>query len=139
MSQSAFEGAGAQQAVVQITLGQVYNEVRQTHEAVQGLVQSLEPIKDKVADHETRLRLVDGLPNAVEELESQVDDHEVRLRLVDGLPAALVMVKTTANEALVDHEKRMRTVERKAAVYAGGAAVFAGSAGSLITWALTRH
>ena len=58
MTQPMFENVGAQgaQAVVQITLGQVYLEVRQTHEAVQALVSSLEPVKTAVADHEARLR-----------------------------------------------------------------------------------
>lgn len=112
MSAQAFEAsAGGAQAVVQITLGQVYTEVRQTHEAVQGLVQALEPLKSTVADHESRLRLVDALPQAVEDLETQQGDHE----------------------------RRIRRVEWRQGMWAGGAAVFAGSSGSLITWALTRH
>jgi hypothetical protein len=99
------------QPFVRITLERVYDEVRSTHDAVQSLVSSLEPIKDTVADHEARLRLLDALPEAVEDVETAIE----------GL------------------QTRMRTVEWRQGMWAGGAAVFAGSAGSLITWALTRH
>ena len=112
MSSQPFEAsASSAQAVVQITLGQVYNEVRQTHEAVQGLVSSLEPIKSTLADHEVRLRAVDALPADVKEVKDEFQ----------GL------------------EKRLGKVEWRQGMWAGGAAVFAGTAGSLITWALSRH
>lgn len=77
MSTPQFEqmSATSQQAVVQITLGQVYNEVQQTHEAVRNLTSALEPIKGTVADHEARLRQVDPLPAAVAELRRDVDGH----------------------------------------------------------------
>src|SRR5215469_13047529 len=98
-------------AVVQITLGEVYSEVKSMRGEIQALVASLRPISRQVEDHEARLRHVDALPDAVEALERTAEDHEAR----------------------------SRSVERRAAMYAGGAAVLAGSAGSLITWALTAH
>lgn len=109
MSTQPFE-SHATSAVV-ITIGEVYAEVRQMHEEIKSLVAGIKPLARQVDDHEQRLRDVDGLPVVVGALEKQGTDHETRLR----------------------------QVERRAAMYAGGAAVLAGSAGSLITWALTAH
>lgn len=109
MSAQPFEQPSA--AVVQITLGEVFNEVRAMHQELRDLNSSLSPVKAQVADHEVRLRAVDGMPDDVKALK----------------------------ETSGDHEERIRSVERRAAMYAGGAAVFAGSAGSLITWALTAR
>lgn len=97
-------------AVVQITLGQVFNEVRQVHDLLNTLTGTSQPMQGQLQDHETRLRAVDGLPDDVKALGDKAEKQDARLR----------------------------TVELKAAAYAGGAVVLSGVS-SLITWALTHH
>lgn len=104
MSSMSFEQQPSN-AVVQITLGQVFNEVRQVHDEIKGLAGKLEPMRDQLRDHEGRLRAVDPLPARVGDLE---DDVKAVRRLVDGL--------------------RLRS-----AMIAGGAAVLGAGAGSVVT------
>lgn len=66
-----FEQSAPATAVVQITLGQVYEKVQQTHDAVRTLTSHIEPLQTQVADHETRLRAVDGLPDDVSTLKKR--------------------------------------------------------------------
>lgn len=114
---SSLPGFEAQSAgaVVQITLGQVFNEVRQVHDLLNTLTGKLEPMRDQLIDHENRLRKVDGVP----------DD-------VAGLGRAVETLRG-------DHETRLRKVELKAAAYAGGAAVLGGGIGSVVTVLLAHR
>lgn len=112
MSIPGFEapGAGAG-AVVQITLGQVFNEVRQVHDLLNALTGKLEPMRDQLVDHEKRLRAVDPLPSQVTDLE---EDLASLGRKVDGL--------------------RMR-----AAMVVGGATVLGAGVGSVVTVLITHR
>ena len=102
-------------AVVQLTLGQVYEKVQQTHDAVRTLTSHIEPLQTQVADHETRLRTVDGLPDDFKELKETVGkNHDA-------------------------HETRLSKLENKIAMYAGASAVLGTAAGYLASWAIYHH
>ena len=88
MTAQPFEASGAPAAaVVQITLGEVFNEVRQMHQELRDLNGSLSPIRERVGDHESRLRVVEAaLPD---HLEKRLGKLEVRQALWTGGASAL--------------------------------------------------
>lgn len=91
MSTQPFEShaAGGMGAVVQITLGEVYNEVRSMHDELRTLNSGLQSVMPRLDDHEIRLRAVDPLPKQVTDLEEVV---RVLIAKVDGLRLRSAMV-----------------------------------------------
>ena len=121
MSIPSFEAQGAG-AVVQITLGQVFNEVRQVHDEFKGLGGKLEPMHDQLKDHEERLRKVDGLPERV-----------------TGVVEDLDKLDTNTGTALENLNKKVDGLRLRGAMVVGGATVLGAGVGSVVTVLLSHR
>lgn len=89
-------GAQNSSAVVQITLGQVYNVVTETQKEMRDLAHSVQAAVGQLSDHEARLRLVehDGATQAaVDKLEKEHGDRltAVERRVWIGIGLAMAV------------------------------------------------
>lgn len=114
-------------AVVQITLGQVYNVVTETQKELRDLTHSVQAAVGQLGDHEQRIRTMEHDGATSQEVEDLKRDHGIRLAALEAAVAPIA-----------DHKSRLPAVEKKVWMASGVAALAAGGSGVLAWLAAIR-
>ncbi len=118
----SLDPGGQASAVVQITLGQVYNVVTETQKEMRDLTHSVQAAVGQLSDHETRLRQVERDGATSQELDEVRKENAAQLKALKD-----------------EHGPRLSAVERRVWMTAGVALTLSVGGSGLIAYVMSAH